>query len=199
MIIKDLSYSYKKGVEVINSFSYDFSNTGKIYIITGINGSGKTTLLKIMCGLFMGYHGIKSNTYKKLAAHLDFDGFEPNISIRNNYKMLNCKKNIDTELLTQVAGVMNFDIPLSVIFKKLSSGNKLKAKLIYLFLQKPDLLILDEPFNHLDDDSRERLIDYLNLCTKRNITTILATHNYEEISYRFTEHYKIDIPKLNAI
>jgi molybdate transport system ATP-binding protein len=59
--------------------------------------------------------------------------------------------------------------------------------LIIFFLSKKELLLLDEPFQFLDEDQRQRVSDYLNYYLDESITLVMITHDESDIE-KWTNH-----------
>ena len=70
---------------------------------------------------------------------------------------------------------------LSRRFKYLSTGESRKILLIQLLMNKPDLIILDEPFDGLDVDSRRALNELLTLLHQQNLTIVLILNRFNDI------------------
>ncbi len=145
--------------------------------IIGPNGSGKTTLLKHLLGYHKGTHGIVRYGHNVKFAYYD-----------QHHNDLNP----ENEILQEVQSVRPDVIPTSLriflgaflfhgddVFKKvktLSGGEQSRLALAKLILQKPNLLFLDEPTNHMDLASREALESAL---LNFDGSIILVTHDRE--------------------
>jgi len=88
--------------------------------------------------------------------------------------------------LSQVASRMGIAALLERDIKSLSIGEMNAVLIAKAMIKSPDLLILDEPFDGLDKQSRTSLADTINDLTCENIQVILITHRFEEITPSIT-------------
>lgn len=159
-------------------------NEGTIVGIIGRNGSGKTVLLKIISGLYFETTGeinrsTKYNIYEDYGFLIDV-GFLDNETGFNNLKILSLLKNKinDNEIIEilKYVGLNPFD---KTKYRNYSTGMKQKLKIAQALMEKPKVLILDEPFNGLDKKS----VDFFRkefLRLKSLGTTIIITSHYQE-------------------
>ena len=133
---------------------------GERIIIVGDNGQGKTTLLKTLTeelepisGGFTWFTGLKKGYY----------GQQSTLSLNQDeqvgeYLRRLASNDLKTEKILQMAGDFLFrDEDLKKSLGVLSGGEKSRLVLAGLLLSKPDILILDEPSNHLDFETVESL------------------------------------------
>ena len=137
---------------------------GKIYGIVGYNGSGKTMLLRTIAGLVIPTSGT-----------IDFDGkrLHRDISIPPSLGLIIEKP----EFLSYMTGLEN----LKQTMRRYSLGMKQKIGIIQALMENPDILILDEPFNALDEKSV--LLLRKLLCQRRDEGKLIIV----------TSHHKDDI------
>lgn len=177
-----------RGICVLDNINLSLEK-GNIYGLVGKNGSGKTMLLKAICGLITSTDGEVSVDGKKVG-----NGTYPEsvglvigniflfeyMSAFKNLKMLNEiseNKISDDEIRTWLK---NFDLNPhdKRSIKKYSLGMCQKVSLIQAFMNKPDLIILDEPTNALDEASIEYLKKIITEVNKNSKTTfIIASHD----------------------
>jgi len=159
--------------------------------VFGESGSGKTTFLRILAGLEKSDGQIKvgneiwQNGKKFLPPQKRKIGFVfqdyalfPNMSIEENLFFVNKNKNLANELLkiTQLQELKH-RLP-----NTLSGGQKQRVALIRAMMNKPKLLLMDEPLSALDPKMRLRLQqDILLLHKKFETTTIFVSHDPSEI------------------
>ncbi len=159
--------------------------------VFGESGSGKTTFLRILAGLEKSDGQIKvgnnvwQNGKKFLPPQKRKIGFVfqdyalfPNMSIEENLFFVNKDKNLANELLkiTQLQELKN-RLP-----NTLSGGQKQRVALIRAMMNKPKLLLMDEPLSALDPQMRLRLQqDILLLHKKFETTTVFVSHDPSEI------------------
>lgn len=177
-----------RGICVLDNINLSLEK-GNIYGLVGKNGSGKTMLLKAICGLITSTDGEVSVDGKKVG-----NGTYPEsvglvigniflfeyMSAFKNLKMLNEiseNKISDDEIRIWLK---NFDLNPhdKRAIKKYSLGMCQKVSLIQAFMNKPDLIILDEPTNALDEASIEYLKKIITEVNKNSKTTfIIASHD----------------------
>lgn len=167
---------------------------GKIYGIKGKNGSGKTMLLRGICGLIKPTEGevrVGEKVIGKDAAFpesvgvlIENPGFIPSFSGYENLKMLaDIKKLIGKEDIEAVMEKVGLE---KACFKKkyrtYSLGMKQMLGIAAAIMEKPDLILLDEPTNALDEESVRKLLDILREEKGRGACIVLASHDMEELT-----------------
>lgn len=176
----------QRGIAGIHNLSFSLEQ-GQIMGILGPNGSGKTTLLKILSKLMV----LDSGTYEIQG---DVHLFSPHESIGeiNVQKFLiqSIQLDIDEEkkiqLVRDLADTFEFTFQLRQNLTELSSGQRQKVLLTKALLNRPSLLLLDEPFTHLDPFTRKDILSGLfNYIQNQNITVVWVTHDLEE-AFKFS-------------
>lgn len=167
---------------------------GKIYGIKGKNGSGKTMLLRAICGLIKPTEGevrVGEKVIGKDAAFpesvgvlIENPGFILSFSGYENLKMLaDIKKLIGKEDIEAVMEKVGLE---KACFKKkyrtYSLGMKQMLGIAAAIMEKPDLILLDEPTNALDEESVRKLLDILREEKGRGACIVLASHDMEELT-----------------
>lgn len=179
-------YHTKEGeIEAINNIDLNIKK-GEIISLVGPSGCGKSTILSILAELDKDYKGsiIKENNLK-ISYMLQSDALLPWMTIYENailgLKIQNkfTKENIDyVNYLLKLYKLEEFKDNYP---KSLSGGMKQRVALIRTLSIKPDLLLLDEPFSALDQQSRLLISDDVyKIIKKEKKTVILVTHNIEE-------------------
>lgn len=176
---------------VLNDISCQFSS-GNIYGIVGLNGSGKTMLLRTICGLLVPTTGTVVIDGKTL--HKDIS-FPPNLGMiiekpeflsylsgyENLKQISDIKKIASDETIKEYMQIFALDPASRQAMRKYSLGMKQKIGIIQAIMENPDILVLDEPFNALDEQS-VLLFRKLLLQFKRDGKLIILTsHNKEDI------------------
>ena len=172
---------------VINNINFEFKS-GNIYGIVGQNGSGKTMLMRLIVGLIKPTTGVVYINRKKLGKDIDFP--EKTGMLLENPAFLEQytgKKNL--EILAGLSGIINNEqIKLSLLrvglipddkrkYRKYSLGMKQKLGIAAAVMEMPDLLILDEPFNALDQQSVLRVKQIICEERDRGALILLACHD----------------------
>ncbi len=185
----DVNYSYGKKKVVILPLSFELSPWKKI-LISWPSGSGKTTLLKLVWGILRPTSwkiqvGELSNTQLQKErfyifgyAFVDADFFE-SMHVRDNIlifpETLSLWIDMDWygELLTYFEMKQYEYTPVW----ELSAGQRERINLIRAFIHKPNILLLDEPWSHLDTVLQKKLIDFITQYQeKNNATMIISSH-----------------------
>lgn len=176
-------------------------NKGNSYLISGINGSGKTVLLKLICGYMVLDKGKvyqdgievrnKNNFIENAGIIIENPEFLPNLSLLENLKLLTyMNKNITYEEIIKWINFYQLNQYMNINYKNLSLGTKQKMNLIQAFIHNPNVLILDEPFNALDELSLNNTENYLN-SIKDNSIIILTSHLNSDFKNKCDFQFKI--------
>ena len=191
---------------VLNDISLSF-DSGKIYGLVGRNGSGKSMLLKTICGFVKpdkGYVKVdgediyKNNTFpKKTAALIERPNYLPDLTGYENLKMLASINKIigDKEILNTLEKV-NLLEEKDKKFKKYSLGMKQKLGIAQVLMENPDIMIFDEPFNGLEEESVKKIRKLLLEEKKKDKLIIIATHIKEDINELCDVIYRVDNGKI---
>ncbi len=160
-------------------------NRSDIYGLIGKNGSGKTTLLRIITGQIPNYKGsvVKGDKNVKISAVINSPALYLDMSAHQNLKahsllLDNCSIK-DIEAVLKLVGLENTGKKKVQDF---SLGMTQRLKLAQALMEKPDILILDEPINGLDPDGISDLRNLmLKLNKERGITIIISSHILSEL------------------
>ena len=165
----------------------------KIYGIKGRNGSGKTMLLRAICGLIHPTSGkIKINEEyigrdiafpRSVGVLIENPGFVPSMSGYENLKMLaDIKEIIEKKQIEETLERVGLEQSMwKKKFKKYSLGMKQKLGIAAAIMEHPEIIILDEPTNALDEESILTLRSILLEEKKRGALIIIASHDMEEL------------------
>lgn len=205
--IENLTKIYDEN-KILDDISITFEE-GKIYGIVGKNGSGKSVLLKTICGfirpdkgeiLFDNINIDKKQIFPpETGAMFENSGFIPNISGLENLKLLASINNIisEEEILKSV-DIVNLKEDINKKYYKYSLGMRKKLGICQAIMENQKYIILDEPFNGIDDESLKKIKIQLNKI-KENKIIIISTHIKEDIEKLCDEVYKISNGKINKI
>lgn len=194
------------GVNVLNGVTLSMDR-GKIYGLCGRNGSGKTMILRAACGLIRPTQGTVSVDGIRLGEGQDFapsvgalietPGFIGKYTGLQNLKMLaDIKKEVgESEIkdTLQEVGLANESLKK---YKEYSLGMKQKLGIAAALMESPEMILLDEPTNALDEESVKNLRKLLRMRRERGALIVIASHDREEISFLADEVYHIDAGKL---
>ena len=165
---------------------------GRIYGLRGKNGTGKTMLFRLISGLIFPTEGRVIINGEELGKEISFPrsvgilienpGYIPNFSGFKNLKIIsNIKGIIGDEKIIDTMTLLGLDPYSKKKVKKYSLGMKQKLGLAMAVMEEPDLIILDEPINALDEASVKIVHDLLQSHKARGALIIIASHDREEL------------------
>lgn len=165
---------------------------GKIYGFFGRNGSGKTMLFRAVCGLIKPTTGEIQIGGKRLHKEISFPesvgviiespGFWHHYTGFQNLQLLaSIKQVISTDEIKQAIARVGLDPDDRRTFKKYSLGMKQRLAIAQAIMEKPDLLVLDEPTNGLDEEGVELVRSILWEEKMRGAMILIASHNKEDL------------------
>lgn len=195
LTVSNLSFSYNQKT-VLNNISFSV-NPGEHIAIVGQSGCGKSTLLKCLYGLtdldngtiywndhqILGpaYHLVPGMDFMKYLAQ-DF-GLELFATVAQNIgqHLSNFYLDKKEERVKELLSLVEMTEFAHVKAKLLSGGQMQRVALARALAKEPEVLLLDEPFSHIDSFQKNRLRRNLFAHLKKeNITCIVATHDSEE-------------------
>lgn len=167
-------------------------NSGKITALIGPNGAGKSSAFRILAGLVkpefgeVRVDGEKLNSFEELRQHCGYILESPDF-----YPYLSGKKNL--ELLIQLSGskiragellrLVGLEKEANKKVQHYSRGMKQRLGFAQVLIDDPDFLILDEPFNGLDPEVKEQMMEHLNLLKNKGKGILVSTHLLEDIEF----------------
>lgn len=188
--ITDVNKTIKKA-PILRDINLEFTGR-KVYGLRGKNGSGKTMLMRAICGLITPDSGIIDINGKILGKDISFPesigvlienpAFIGNYTGFKNLKVLASIQNrIGDEQIRKALEDIGLDPDDKRTYRKYSLGMKQKLGIAAAVMENPDIIILDEPINALDDVSVEKVHDILEEQKKRGAVIIIACHDKEEL------------------
>ncbi len=163
---------------VLTDFSHGFER-GSRTCIMGVSGGGKTTLLNILMGLIKPDSGEIINAPKKISAVFQEDRLcEPYSAVKNILAVTG--KLVNNEKIIAILDDLGLSGSEHIAVKSLSGGMRRRVALARALLAESEMVILDEPFKGLDEETRERVIAVL-LRNLNGRTLIVATHDARDI------------------
>ena len=171
MEIKLISYNKKiKEDYVLKDINYTFKQ-GNIYGLIGKNGSGKTMLLKAMSGFLRPSNGkvivndqelyLKEEFPKDMGVMIGNCEYIKDMTGKDNLKYLaSLLKKIDDDRINEVIDIVNLTDEKDKLVKKYSLGMKQKLGIAQAIMEYPKILLLDEPFNGIDNESVSKIKKY---------------------------------------
>ena len=194
--VTNISFSYKK-LLVLDNISFQV-NKGEHLSVIGQSGSGKSTLLKLLYGVYdLNKGGISWNNQAvkgpkhNLITDPEFMKYVsqefnlmPYITIQESIGMylsnfFVTKKNQRIEELLKIVDLQNY---AHTKIKELSGGQKQRVALARAIALEPEIILLDEPFSHIDNFKKNSLRrSFFRHLKKKGITCIVATHDKNDV------------------
>lgn len=199
--LKDVVKKFKQDtiLDHVNLELYD----NRIYGFVGRNGSGKSILFKLISGYMRPDSGTITVEGKKLGKNCDFPeslgvliespGFLWYESGLSNLRFLaKIQKNITDEEVKEAIHMVGLDPNSKKHVGKYSLGMKQRLGIAQAVMEQPNILILDEPMNGLDDTGVDLIRTLLLNYKKEGRVILLASHNKEDIDLLCDEVYHMN-------
>jgi ABC-2 type transport system ATP-binding protein len=194
---------------VLKDISVQF-NKEKIYGLIGRNGSGKTMLLKIICGFVIPTQGtvtvwnqqigVKTDFPKNFGFIIEAPGFLPmNSGVKNLKYLASIQKKIGIERIRECMELVGLDPNSRKPVGKYSLGMRQRLGIAQAIMENPDLLILDEPMNGLDNHGVEDIRSLLLKLKKEGKTILVASHSAEDIDILCDTVYEMDAGVMHTV
>lgn len=182
--LKKIYHNMNGEIEAIKDITFDLKE-GEFIAIVGPSGCGKSTLLSILCNLEKKSSGEIKIDNKKIGYMLQEDSLFEWRNILNNALLgLEIDKNLTNENKIYTISLLEKYGLKDFLYKKpssLSGGMRQRVALIRTLANKPDILILDEPFSALDYQSRLTVSnDVYQIIKNENKSAIMVTHDIAE-------------------
>lgn len=163
--------------------------------LLGPNGAGKTTLMEMIEGIQHPDEGsvlIKGKPWKNnedelhrtIGISLQETHFFDKLKVNETLRLFASFYGLGSSYREEALGLVKLEEKRNAFVKNLSGGQRQRLALGIALLNKPEVLLLDEPTTGLDPTARRELWDILfHLRSERNMTMILTTHYMEEANY----------------
>jgi ABC-2 type transport system ATP-binding protein len=174
-----------------------------VYGFVGRNGSGKTMLFRALSGLMRIDSG--SIVWEGKTLHKDFSvlpslgiiienaGLYPNLTgIQNLSYLAGLTKKIGREETVHAITRVGLDPYDKRLYGKYSLGMKQRLAIAQAIMEKPDVIMLDEPTNALDEAGVEKIRKIILEEKKRGALILIASHNKEDIQILADEWYRVE-------
>ncbi|SNR79283.1 sulfate/molybdate ABC transporter ATP-binding protein [Lutibacter flavus] len=185
---------------------------GSLVTLYGKSGAGKTTILRILAGLLNPDHGkidVNGATWLNTSEGINLKpqkrkiGFVfqdyalfPNMTVIENLKFA-LNKGEDDNIINHLIDIIELGELQNRKPDTLSGGQKQRVALARALVQKPSILMLDEPLSALDSEIRFKLQQYiLKVHKEYNLTTLLISHDISEIIRMSDKVLEIDQGKI---
>lgn len=198
-----------KDVKVLKDITVDFE-AGQIHGLIGRNGSGKTVLMKCICGFMQPTAGSifvdgmqvgkDVDIPQNLGVIIEAPGFLPGYSGFKNLKFLaDIQKKADAAKIKAVMQRVGLDPESKKHVSKYSLGMRQRLGIAQAIMEDPDILILDEPMNGLDNHGVEDIRNLLLNLKEEGKTILIASHSAEDIAVLCDTVHEMDAGVLTEV
>lgn len=194
-----------KGTVVLDDINLRMES-GKVYGLKGKNGSGKTMLMRAVCGLISTDGTVNINGEilgkdisfpRSIGVLIENPSFINNYTGFKNLKVLASIQNrINDEDIKNALIKVQLDPDDKRTYRKYSLGMKQKLGIAAAFMENPDIIILDEPINALDEAGAKQVHKILEEQKSRGAIIIIACHDREELEMLSDEIIEISEGKI---
>jgi len=205
--INDISFAYNKE-QIFTNYTLKISKGGFV-CITGESGCGKSTLLRLINGLLIPKEGeikignnlLNSENLVEMRRNMGYilqeDSLFPHLTAYQNMiyclKLRNYSTQSSKDRINELLPLVNLDSDILNKFPhELSGGQRQRVGIIRGIVHKPKIVLMDEPFSALDQETRSNLQDLVKKIHKNTKTTfVMVTHSISEAKYLGTEIIKL--------
>jgi iron(III) transport system ATP-binding protein len=215
LVIESLSFSYNEEHEVLKGISLDLK-PGEVFGIVGASGGGKSTLLKLVAGLLdptkgaVSWNGIrvKGPSQKLIPGHEEIQLVNQNFSldlfhtVRENMllKILHLPEKARLKFCDELLDLVELTHLKDQQARYISGGEQQRLSIIRALALESEVLLLDEPFSHLDAHLRLKIGAYIKqLIEIRNTLCILVSHEGAEVMQWCSKIGFLDNGKLSRV
>jgi zinc transport system ATP-binding protein len=176
-----------QGKNILDSVSFKL-HQGEFITLIGPNGAGKSSLIKILLGLIHQDSGIVKYS-KNIRLGYTPQTFSPNPFIPISViDFLSLNQKVETALTNEIIEITGIAGLLDSPLKKLSGGELQKVLLARALLNKPNVLILDEPAQNLDIDGQMQLYKLIqDIHQKNNCAVLMVSHDLHRVMKESTQ------------
>lgn len=191
-VIKLVDVSKSFGENIVFSHVNLEIEQGSVVGFRGINGSGKSVLFKIIAGLYFPDSGDVYIRGEKIGKEIDFPkdlgilvdapGFIEIFSGLKNLCMLaEIREKVGRQEIVKAMKELGLNPDSKKKVKNYSLGMKQKLGIIQATMEKQTIVLLDEPFNALDQESNQNLYRLIRRLKEENVTVLLTSHNQMDL------------------
>ncbi len=198
-----------EGQEILKNINLEFDSS-KIHGIIGRNGSGKTVLIKCICGFMPVSSGSIFIDEKQIGYDTEFientgfiienPGFLNRYSGLKNLKYLaSIRKIADVDRLRECMNMVGLDPDSKKTVGKYSLGMRQRLGIAQALMEYPDIIILDEPMNGLDNSGVMEIRKILLQLKAEGKLIIIISHNREDINSLCDKVYEMDKGEIKQV
>lgn len=184
--VNNISLSHE-GKNILDNVSFKL-HPGEFITLIGPNGAGKSSLIKVLLGIIKQDSGeIIRNDHIKL-------GYTPQSFSANPYipisviDFLTLNQRLDNKFTEETYKLTGIEDLINLPLKNLSGGELQKVLLTRALLNKPNVLILDEPAQNLDVDAQIQLYKLIqDIHQKQNCAVLMVSHDLHRVMKESTQ------------
>ncbi|MGN0485400.1 MAG: ABC transporter ATP-binding protein [Lachnospiraceae bacterium] len=187
--------------KVVQNVSFDMES-GKIYGLIGRNGSGKTVLMQCIAGFMkpttgeIFCNGKQIGKEMKMLERMGFILNEPGFlsdesGYRNLHYLAQIRRIADKKMIREAMVQVGLDPDSKKHVGNYSLGMRQRLAIAQAIMEQPDILLLDEPMNALDEDGVEQMRELFLQLRKQGKLILMTSHNREDIDCLCDEVYQI--------
>lgn len=186
--VSGLDYTYPGNDErTIKSIAFKIEK-GEIFGFLGPSGAGKSTTQKIIIGILKDYAGhvsvigkelreMKSDYYERIGVAFEFPNLYTKLTAMENLRFFASLYSGETEKPERLLSMVGLKDDAGIKVENFSKGMKMRLNFCRAFLNKPDILFLDEPTAGLDPVNQKKVKDIILDQKEKGKTVFLTTHN----------------------
>mgnify|MGYP004001020715 CR=1 FL=1 len=201
----DVTYGYTDTRKLMKEASFSVRENAKITLM-GQNGAGKSTLFKLILGATENppedslkpeegsVHIRDASSVAIQTQTMPEEHKDKTVKTFFETAFTEVPFNVD-KLIDDALEVVNYPLPKDRLISDLSGGQQARLLLAYALIQKPDILLLDEPINYLDLQSQLLLERFLN---RYSGSFLMAAHDRTFLQNTCTHTFEIERGKLTS-
>ena len=203
--IENLTYQYD-GIEILSKTSLDI-NSGDITILRWPSGSGKSTFLRLLSGIESVSSWVVAYSWLSVQDPLFGAYYRKHIWISFTdpifFESSTARENIffpssfwdylfSEEVFNTCVEILELDNFLDKAISQLSSWERERIGFTRMLVAHPDIIILDEPFSHLDERLYSRAVEFLSeFIVKNHVTLFVVTHDWD-LTFEGANIYRVN-------
>ena len=195
-----------KDSTILDNINIRFES-GKVYGLKGKNGSGKTMLMRAICGFILATSGTidingeilgKDITFpRSIGALIENPSFIDNETGFQNLKALaSIQNNIGEQQIRKTMESVGLIPDDTRKYRKYSLGMKQKLGIACAVMENPDIILLDEPINAIDEKGVQQVQSIIQRAKGRGALVLVACHDRDELEFLSDEIYEIESGKI---
>ncbi len=193
--VTNIIKNFKKN-EVLKDLSFSI-NGGQVYCLLGRNGTGKSTIINLLCNLIepdkghiyindIHFNNKQIDLKKNIGLQSQFNQLIEELNTIDFLEMIGLiykmgKKDITIRRKELIDYFFDEGEDISKIIKTYSTGMQKKVSLCAAFLHKPDIVLLDEPFTHLDTPTCNKLCSLIKTYSNDDRIIFISSHDLQYV------------------